>query len=93
MSYILKYASVHTVSLVAEVSQLTTQWRYLCVILRLILSAAHPARDGSSVAISGDCMLVEVDPRYGFLDSDISTYWKTLTSLTGTFNQIDSCTQ
>jgi hypothetical protein len=43
MPYILKYASVHTVSLVAEVSQLTTQWRYLCVILRLdeeILSAA-----------------------------------------------------
>jgi hypothetical protein len=41
------------------------------------------ARDGSPVAISGNFMLVELDPRYGFLDSEISTYWKTLTSLTG----------
>ena len=41
------------------------------------------ARAGSPVAISGNCMLVELDPRYGFLDSEIASYWKTLTSLTG----------
>ena len=41
------------------------------------------ARAGSPVAISGNCMSVELDPKYGFLDSEISSYWKTLTGLTG----------
>jgi hypothetical protein len=38
---------------------------------------------GRPVVISGNCMLVELDPKFGFLDSGIETWWKALTSITG----------
>ena len=41
------------------------------------------ATKGSPVVISGNCMLVELDPKLGFLDSEISTFWKVLVGMTG----------
>ena len=38
---------------------------------------------GRPVVISGNCMLVELDPRFGFLDSEIETWWKVLIGITG----------
>ena len=41
------------------------------------------ASTGAPVAISGSCMLVELDPHLGFFDAEISHYWKVLVGLTG----------
>jgi hypothetical protein len=41
------------------------------------------ASKGAPVAISGNCMLVELDPYLGFFDAEISHYWKVLVGLTG----------
>ena len=38
---------------------------------------------GRPVVISGNCMLVELDPKFGFLDFEIETWWKVLTGITG----------
>jgi len=38
---------------------------------------------GTPVAISGNCMLVELDPRWGFYDSRIENWWKIVVSITG----------
>jgi hypothetical protein len=38
---------------------------------------------GTPVVISGNCMLVELNPRWGFLDTEIEAYWKALVSLVG----------
>jgi hypothetical protein len=66
-------------STISTVSGLLFFFLYIPILTYEIIIA----RAGSPVAISGNCMLVELDPKYGFLDSQISTYWKTLTSLTG----------
>ncbi|KAK2761219.1 hypothetical protein FQN54_001741 [Arachnomyces sp. PD_36] len=41
------------------------------------------ATRGTAMVVSGDCLLVELSPRLGFLDSDASTPWKILTSFMG----------
>ena len=41
------------------------------------------AGKGRPVVISGDCMLVELDPKFGFLDSDIVAWWKVVSGITG----------
>lgn len=38
---------------------------------------------GRPVVISGNCMLVELDPRWGFYDSKIELWWKIFVSITG----------
>lgn len=41
------------------------------------------ATKGRPVVISGNCMLVELDPRFGFLDSEIETLWKVISGISG----------
>ena len=42
------------------------------------------ATRGVPVAISGDCMLVELSPRFGFLDSsEIDLWWRVLVGAVG----------
>jgi hypothetical protein len=41
------------------------------------------ATTGRPIVISGDCMLVELDPRLGFLDSSIEAWWKVLIIISG----------
>jgi hypothetical protein len=38
---------------------------------------------GTPIGISGNCMLVELNPRFGFLDSMIESWWKVFVSITG----------
>jgi len=52
---------------------------YVPVLVYEVLIAAK----GTPVVISGNCMLVELDPRFGFYDSEIDTWWKLLISLGG----------
>lgn len=58
----------------------------LCTILLsfpLLIYEAIIATKGTPVVISGNCMLVELDPRLGFLDSEIDNFWKVLVGITG----------
>jgi hypothetical protein len=58
----------------------------LCTILLsfpLFIYEAIIATKGTPVVISGNCMLVELDPRLGFLDSEIDNWWKALVGITG----------
>ena len=41
------------------------------------------ATKGRPVVISGNCMLVELDPRWGFFDSEIVVWWKFLVGFAG----------
>lgn len=41
------------------------------------------ASKGTPMVVSGNCLLVELNPSKGFLDSDINTRWKVLTSFMG----------
>lgn len=41
------------------------------------------AGKGRPVVISGNCMLVELDPKLGFLDAEIESWWKALSGITG----------
>ena len=41
------------------------------------------ARLGTPVVISGNCMLVELDPKLGFLNTELAAYWKAIVELTG----------
>lgn len=41
------------------------------------------AGKGRPVVISGNCLLVELDPKLGFLDSKIEVWWKVLSGITG----------
>ena len=52
---------------------------YVPVLVYEVLIAVK----GTPVAISRNCMLVELDPRFGFYDSEIDTWWKLLISLGG----------
>ena len=57
-----------------------------CTILisfPLLVYEAVIATKGRPVVMSGNCMLVELDPRLGFLDSQIDNWWKTLVGITG----------
>jgi hypothetical protein len=58
----------------------------LCTILisfPLLVYEAVIATKGRPVVMSGNCMLVELDPRLGFLDSQIDNWWKALVGITG----------
>jgi hypothetical protein len=59
--------SIATITLVFPV------WIYECSIAGM----------GRPVVMSGNCMLVELDPSVGFLNSEIDSGWKWLVSITG----------
>lgn len=41
------------------------------------------ATKGRPVVISGNCMLMELDPKWGFFDTEIKIWWKILMGFTG----------
>jgi hypothetical protein len=55
----------------------------LLIYVPVLIYEVIIATKGMPVVISGNCMLVELDPKYGFLDSQITTYWKGLCAFTG----------
>jgi hypothetical protein len=55
----------------------------LLMYVPVIIYEAIVANKGSPVVISGNCMLIELDPRFGFLDSEIETWWKVLVGFGG----------
>ncbi|CAH0018609.1 unnamed protein product [Clonostachys rhizophaga] len=48
-----------------------------------LVIAIFVASQGTPMVVSGNCMLVELKPDQGFLDSDISTKWKVFASFMG----------
>ena len=48
-----------------------------------LIYTAVIANRGTPIIVSGNCLLVELDPRKGFLDSSISTRWKAFSSFMG----------
>jgi hypothetical protein len=48
-----------------------------------LVIAIFVASQGTPIVVSGNCMLVELKPDQGFLDSDISTRWKVFASFMG----------
>lgn len=48
-----------------------------------IIYMALIASKGTPVVISGNCMLVELSPRFGYFDSDVVFHWKLLMAITG----------
>ena len=57
----------------------TTLWIVIPAMIYEIVIATL----GRPVVVSGNCMLVEADPKFGFLDMDVEAYWKVLVGLTG----------
>lgn len=55
----------------------------ILICIPLLIYECVIATKGMPVVISGDCMLVELDPRWGFLDSEIETFWKALVGIGG----------
>lgn len=53
-----------------------------CYIPALVYTAVIASK-GRPVVISGNCMLVELDPKWGFLDSEIALSWKAFVGITG----------
>ncbi|KAK5654612.1 hypothetical protein OQA88_7242 [Cercophora sp. LCS_1] len=49
----------------------------------LLLYGAILATRGVPVAVSGNCMLVELSPRFGFMDSEIDLWWRALAGAVG----------
>lgn len=54
----------------------------LLALAELIYTAVIANR-GTPMVVSGNCLLVELNPRKGFLDSSISTRWKAFSSFMG----------
>jgi hypothetical protein len=54
----------------------------LPALAELIMTAVVASR-GTPMVVSGNCLLVELNPRRGFLDSSISTRWKSFASFMG----------
>ncbi|KFX92844.1 hypothetical protein V490_05153 [Pseudogymnoascus sp. VKM F-3557] len=48
-----------------------------------LIMTAIVATKGTPMVVSGNCLLVELNPNKGFLDSPISTRWKTFASFMG----------
>jgi hypothetical protein len=48
-----------------------------------LIFAAVVATKGTPMVVSGNCLLVELSPRKGFLDSEIRTRWKAFSSFMG----------
>jgi hypothetical protein len=55
----------------------------LLIHIPVLIYQSIIAVKGRPVAISGNCMLVELDPRWGFYDSEIEIWWKVFVSITG----------
>ena len=68
-----------------DLSELKSVWSALLLILYLpeIIYESIIAGKGTPVVISGNCMLVELNPKWGFLDSEISNWWKALELIAG----------
>ena len=60
-------------------------WGCLLMVLYLpeIIYEGVIAGKGTPVVISGDCMLIELNPKWGFLDSEIENWWKATELITG----------
>jgi hypothetical protein len=56
---------------------------YSFLVFPVLVYEIVVATKGRPVVISGNCMLVELDPKWGFYDSEIETWWKVLTGITG----------
>ena len=54
----------------------------LPALAELIMTAVVASK-GTPMVMSGNCLLVELSPRRGFLDSSISTRWKSFASFMG----------
>lgn len=75
----------------------TTVWAFLCgqnvkssinggislVGFAELVYSCVVATKGMPIVVSGDCFLVELSPRLGYLDSSISTSWKVLSGFMG----------
>lgn len=55
----------------------------LMIYIPVLVYEVIIAVKGTPIAISGNCMLVELNPRFGFLDSEIESWWKAFVSITG----------
>ena len=64
-------------------SKAAAAFALLLMYIPVIVYEAVIANKGAPVVISGDCMLIELDPRFGFLDSEIETWWKVLVGFGG----------
>ena len=53
------------------------------IFIPVVVYEAIIAVKGTPVVISGDCMLVELNPRWGFLDSELEVWWKIFVSISG----------
>jgi hypothetical protein len=67
------YASRYVVSLFITCGPVVYEIIYMALI----------ASKGTPVVISGNCMLVELSPRFGYFDSEIVFHWKLLMAITG----------
>ncbi|KAF2191463.1 hypothetical protein K469DRAFT_720480 [Zopfia rhizophila CBS 207.26] len=54
-----------------------------CLALAELMYTAYVANAGTPMVVSGNCLLVELNPRKGFLDSSINTRWKAFSSFMG----------
>lgn len=55
----------------------------LLIFVPVLIYQIIIAVKGTPVVISGNCMLVELNPKWGFLDSEIENWWKALVSIAG----------
>jgi len=55
----------------------------MLIYIPVLIYEAIIASKGMPVVISGNCMLVELDPKWGFFDSEIETWWKALAGIVG----------
>jgi len=66
-----------------EIFTLTFSVYFLLIMVPELIYTIIIATQGRPVVISGSCMLVELDVKWGFLDSEISALWKVLISWVG----------
>ena len=55
----------------------------IIIALAELIMDAVVAGSGTPIVVSGNCLLVELSPRLGFLDSGVSTGWEALSSFMG----------
>jgi hypothetical protein len=57
---------------------------YLFLACPVLIYKIIIALKGTPVVISGNCVLLELDPKWGFLDSpEIQAWWKVVVSISG----------
>jgi hypothetical protein len=66
-----------------EISKWFLGGYFLLIYIPVLVYEIIIATKGRPVVITGNCMLVELDPKYGFLDSEIENWWKALVSISG----------